>query len=128
MGNPIIAIVDSFGIVREAYAYSLKDAGLNVPLVCKDWDDFKRKSTRLKPDICLVNVDAPIYKHLCLAELKRQWPGMKIVGYTVDDRPRTEHVAEVDIFLPFHTSVERLCTQIKFAFTPFLDNTIAAVA
>ncbi|RKR80712.1 response regulator receiver domain-containing protein [Mucilaginibacter gracilis] len=83
-----IAVVDDHALVREGMSNMLTTMGFQVVLQAVNGKDFllQLDECPVLPDLCLLDINMPVMNGMETANvLKRQWPRIKILGYTFNN-------------------------------------------
>jgi DNA-binding NarL/FixJ family response regulator len=109
-----IAIVDDHSMLRQAIHLRLSLLGYKIVLEAENGKDFLDKLSVLPepPDVCLLDINMPVMDGFeTAAILKRDWPQIKIVFFTMHNSKSFVHKAKqlgADGFLSKDASMEEL--------------------
>jgi DNA-binding NarL/FixJ family response regulator len=83
-----IAIVDDNALIRESVKFRLSSLGYNVVLEAENGQEFLDKlHVNRAPDICVLDINMPVMDGMeTTVHLKKDWPGMKIIFFSMEDR------------------------------------------
>ena len=91
-----LAVVDDHALVREGMCGMLMLMGFKVIIQAEHGQDLLTQLTDAStlPDVCLLDINMPVMNGMeTTIAMKRQWPGIKIVGYTFNES-QTEAMLE----------------------------------
>ncbi|OQP46877.1 hypothetical protein A4H97_04975 [Niastella yeongjuensis] len=84
-----IALVDDHALLRKAVNYRLTGMGYNVVMEAENGQQFLDKLEEEGspfPDLCLLDINMPVMNGFeTAARLKKKWPGIKIVFFSMND-------------------------------------------
>ncbi len=82
-----IAVVDDNPLIRESVKFRLNSLGYNVVMEAQNGQEFLDKlQINAMPDICVLDINMPVMDGLeTTVHLKRDWPGMKIIFFSMED-------------------------------------------
>ena len=84
-----IALVDDHALLRKAVNYRLTGMGYKVVLEAENGQQFLDKLEEKEspyPDLCLLDINMPVLNGFeTAARLKRKWPEIKIIFFSMND-------------------------------------------
>jgi DNA-binding NarL/FixJ family response regulator len=84
-----IALVDDHALLRKAVNYRLTGMGYKVVLEAENGKQFLDKLEKEEspsPDLCLLDINMPVMNGFeTAAQLKKKWPGIKIIFFSMND-------------------------------------------
>ncbi len=117
MKNIALAIVDSYVLIRCAFANQLRLMGFDVIIDAQNVADFAAQllTANEQPALCIVDIDVPCIEDYTIAnQIKEYCPHTKIIAYTLYEK-HYEDIRRfgIDIFIEKGCSFKELETQIK---------------
>lgn len=90
-----VALVDDADIIRNSIREIISLWGYNVVLTAINGKDLCRQlSTGNLPDICITDLNMPVMDgYETIAALKEQWPGIKIIAFSITNNKKEEERA-----------------------------------
>lgn len=116
-----IAIVDDNAMLRQAIHLRLSLLGYKIVLEAENGKDFLDKLSALPepPDVCLLDINMPVMDGFeTAATLKRDWPQIKVVFFTMHNSKSFVNKAKqlgADGFLSKDASMEELKKALSVA-------------
>ncbi len=96
-----IALVDDHALLRKAVNYRLTGMGYNVVMEAENGQQFLDKLEQdesSSPDLCLLDINMPVMNGFeTAAQLKKKWPGIKIIFFSMNDGNSFKNKALMDI-------------------------------
>jgi DNA-binding NarL/FixJ family response regulator len=83
-----IALVDDHALLRKAINFKLSRMGYNVMMEAENGREFldKLAAAPYPADLCLLDINMPVMNGFETAvELKKKWPGMKILFFSMNN-------------------------------------------
>ncbi len=115
MKHPL-AVIDSYVLIRYAFSLQLRAMGFDIVIQAKDGEDFMKQidDCVCVPELCILDIDTPSIEEFRTARrIKTQYPGMKILAYTLYEKEYRE-IKEfgIDVFIKKSCSLEELRSKI----------------
>lgn len=111
MKGTMLAVIDSYELIRYAFSEQLKAMGFNVVLQAHDGDDFMQQmSSTPIPEVCILDIDTPfIHQFTTAKRIKAQYPYMKIIAYTLYEKNYSKvEKYGIDRFITKDCSIDEL--------------------
>lgn len=92
-----VALVDDSSVIRNSIREIISLWGYNVVLTAINGKDLLRQlSAANMPDICITDLNMPVMDgYETIAALKEQWPGIKIIAFSITNNKKEEERALV---------------------------------
>ncbi len=90
-----VALVDDSAVIRNSIQEIISLWGYNVMIKAINGKDLLRQlSAGNLPDICITDLNMPVMDgYETIAALKEQWPGIKIVAFSITNNKKEEERA-----------------------------------
>jgi DNA-binding NarL/FixJ family response regulator len=83
--GPSVLVADDHAPLRRGVRVALQNGGFRVVAECADADSAAAAAERLRPDVCLLDIQMPGNGIVAAREISRRVPTSKIVMLTVSD-------------------------------------------
>ncbi len=119
MGKIVLAVIDNYPLIRESLVFSLQDMGFDVSVQSNLKDFMTVTSFAHQPlHACCLNMTSADAQSIAL-KIKAAIPGIKVIGYALNNIADQALLSAVDLYLPksysrkmVKTYVEQLCAPI----------------
>jgi DNA-binding NarL/FixJ family response regulator len=122
MKHASLAVIDSYVLIRYAFSLQLGIMGFDIVIEAKDGEDFMNQinGCACVPELCILDIDTPSIEEFVTAKrIKAQYPGMKILAYTLYEKEYREiNEFGIDFFIKKNCSLEELRSNIVALIQP----------